>query len=61
MHLDSSFLESFAASNAPERLPSTLNQLKVLALSDVCYSNLDYVSWALCLLKSSPNLHKLQG
>ncbi|KAG5521286.1 hypothetical protein RHGRI_033741 [Rhododendron griersonianum] len=60
MHLDGSFLESFAAENVPERLPSTLNQLKALALSDVCYSNLDHVSWALCLLRSSPNLHKLQ-
>ncbi|KAI8527430.1 hypothetical protein RHMOL_Rhmol12G0074900 [Rhododendron molle] len=61
MHLDSSILESFDAGNVPERLPSTLNQLKVLVLSDVCYSNLDHVSWALCLLRSSPNLHKLQS
>ncbi|KAE9454470.1 hypothetical protein C3L33_13621, partial [Rhododendron williamsianum] len=61
MHLDSSILESFDAGNVPERLPSTLNQLKVLVLSDVCYSNLDHVSWALCLLRSSPNLHKLRS
>ncbi|KAH7834789.1 hypothetical protein Vadar_019746 [Vaccinium darrowii] len=61
MNLDSSFLESFAANNVPERLPSTLNQLKVLVLSDVCYSNLDHVSWALCLLRSSPNLRKLRS
>ncbi|KAF7124799.1 hypothetical protein RHSIM_Rhsim12G0069300 [Rhododendron simsii] len=61
MHLDSSILESFDAGNVPERLPCTLNQLKVLVLSDVCYSNLDHVSWALCLLRSSPNLHKLRS
>ncbi|XP_058193533.1 F-box/FBD/LRR-repeat protein At1g13570-like isoform X1 [Rhododendron vialii] len=61
MHLDSSILESFDAGNVPERLPSTLDQLKVLVLSDVCYFNLDHVSWALCLLRSSPNLHKLRS
>ncbi|KAH7833861.1 hypothetical protein Vadar_010518 [Vaccinium darrowii] len=61
MHLDMPFLESFAAGNVPKRLPNTLNQLKVLALSDVCYANLDHVSWALCLLRSSPNLHKLKS
>ncbi|KAE9454319.1 hypothetical protein C3L33_13775, partial [Rhododendron williamsianum] len=60
MHLDSSFLESFAAGNVPERLPSTLILLKVLVLSGVCYFDLDHVSWALCLLRSSPNLHKLR-
>jgi len=61
MNLHGAFLESFAADNIPERLPSTLNQLKVLVLSDVCYSYLDHLSWAFCLLRSSPNLHKLQS
>ncbi|KAH7834123.1 hypothetical protein Vadar_012906 [Vaccinium darrowii] len=61
MNLHGAFLESFAAYNVPERLPCTLNQLKVLILYDVCYSNLDHVSWALCLLRSSPNLRKLRS
>ncbi|XP_058192018.1 uncharacterized protein LOC131309387 [Rhododendron vialii] len=60
MHLDSSFLESFAAGHIPERIPSTLNRLKFLALFDVCYDILDHVSRALCLLRSFPNLERVE-
>jgi hypothetical protein len=63
MHLDSSFLKTFAAGNILERLPSTLNQLKVLVLSNAYDDNLDYLSilsWAFCLLRSAPNLHRLE-
>ncbi|KAH7834514.1 hypothetical protein Vadar_016895 [Vaccinium darrowii] len=62
MRLNSFFLKTFAAGNIPERLPSTLNQLKVLVLSNAYDDNLDYVSilsWAFCLLRSAPNLHRL--
>ncbi|KAH7834648.1 hypothetical protein Vadar_018224 [Vaccinium darrowii] len=64
IHLDSSFFKTFAAGNIPERLPSTLNRLKVLVLSNAYDDNLDYVSilsWAFCLLRSAPNLHRLNS
>ncbi|XP_058193518.1 F-box/FBD/LRR-repeat protein At1g13570-like isoform X1 [Rhododendron vialii] len=59
MHLDRPFLESFAAGHIPESIPSTLNHLKVLALSYISTCVVDHVSHALCLLRSFPNLERV--
>uniref|UniRef100_A0A7N2L7M6 FBD domain-containing protein n=1 Tax=Quercus lobata TaxID=97700 RepID=A0A7N2L7M6_QUELO len=50
-----------AAGNIPDRLPTTLEFLNSLVLSEICFGNLREVSCALCLLiRSSPNLQKLK-
>ncbi|XP_075665513.1 F-box/FBD/LRR-repeat protein At1g13570-like [Castanea sativa] len=53
-------LMSFAAGNIPDRLPATLEFLKTVVLSKICFGSLREVSCALCLIRSSPNLQKLK-
>ncbi|GFZ21506.1 hypothetical protein Acr_29g0006680 [Actinidia rufa] len=59
LHLDGSVLELWAAVDIPRRLPSSLNHVKVLVLSDICYYSLHNILCALSLIRSSPNLLKL--
>ncbi|KAM3377616.1 F-box/FBD/LRR-repeat protein like [Capsicum galapagoense] len=44
----------------PEKLPSALNCLKRLYLSEVCVAEHVEVAWALCLIRSSPYLEELE-
>ncbi|KAM4111786.1 hypothetical protein ACJW30_05G092500 [Castanea mollissima] len=53
-------LFSFAAGNIPDRLPATLEFLKTVVLSKICFGSLREVSCALSLVRSSPNLQKLK-
>lgn len=63
-HLDwdySNFRFMFAGpGEVPTKLPSTLNCLKRLYLSEICLEELVEVAWALCLLRSSPYLEELE-
>ncbi|KAA8529249.1 hypothetical protein F0562_033952 [Nyssa sinensis] len=52
-------LKSLAAGGIPERLPTTLDHLKILKLSDMSFGELDVVACALLLIRSSPNLNKV--
>ncbi|GMY26730.1 F-box/FBD/LRR-repeat protein At1g13570-like isoform X1 [Fagus crenata] len=55
-----SLLVFLAAGNIPDRLPATLEFLKTLVLSEICFGVLREASCALCLIRSSPNLEKLK-
>ncbi|KAM3291132.1 hypothetical protein P3S67_019421 [Capsicum chacoense] len=44
----------------PGKLPSALNCLKRLYLSEVCVAEHVEVAWALCLIRSSPYLEELE-
>ncbi|KAJ8529841.1 hypothetical protein K7X08_036676 [Anisodus acutangulus] len=44
----------------PKVLPSSLNCLKRLYLSEICLEELVEVAWALCLIRSSPYLEELE-
>ncbi|XP_059317064.1 F-box/FBD/LRR-repeat protein At1g13570-like [Lycium ferocissimum] len=59
LHLDYYSLRFFAG-EVPEQLPSALNCLKRLCLSDISLDELDVASCALCLIKSSPNLQEIE-
>ncbi|KAL7251134.1 hypothetical protein ACSBR1_013044 [Camellia fascicularis] len=49
-----------AAGGVPHRLPTTANLLKVLALHNFRFNDLEHISCALFLIRSCPNLTKLQ-
>ncbi|KAF5745322.1 hypothetical protein HS088_TW07G00906 [Tripterygium wilfordii] len=55
-----SFLKYLSVGNIPLRLPTTLNRLKSLELPEIYFNSIDDVRFALCLIKSSPNLKKLK-
>ncbi|XP_059648659.1 F-box/FBD/LRR-repeat protein At1g13570-like isoform X2 [Cornus florida] len=50
------FVKFLTVANVPERLPFTLDHLKILELNTLCLGEIADVSFALCLIKSSPNL-----
>ncbi|KAK4339965.1 hypothetical protein RND71_041427 [Anisodus tanguticus] len=62
LHWDySNFRFMFAGpAEVPKVLPSSLNCLKRLYLSEICLEELVEVAWALCLIRSSPYLEELQ-
>lgn len=49
-----------AVGNVPEKLPTMLNNLRSLELSEISFTVMDELSSALCLIRSSPNLQKLK-
>ncbi|KAF5727782.1 hypothetical protein HS088_TW22G01479 [Tripterygium wilfordii] len=55
-----SFIKYLSVGNIPLRLPTTLNRLKSLELPAIYFNCIDDVRFALCLIKSSPNLKKLK-
>uniref|UniRef100_A0A5B6ZGW5 F-box domain-containing protein n=1 Tax=Davidia involucrata TaxID=16924 RepID=A0A5B6ZGW5_DAVIN len=59
LHMDYHYVKSLAAGGIPERLPTTLDHLKILKLSNICFGVLNEVACALLLIRSSPNLHKV--
>ncbi|KAL7219809.1 hypothetical protein ACSBR2_012802 [Camellia fascicularis] len=60
LNLDGFFIKILAAGGVPHRLPNTANLLKVLALHNFRFNDLDHISCALFLIRSCPNLTKLQ-
>ncbi|XP_043705462.1 F-box/FBD/LRR-repeat protein At1g13570-like [Telopea speciosissima] len=53
------FLKFFVADLIPKRLSNTFYHLKKLDL-EICFNDLHMISVGLCLIRSAPNLHKLQ-
>ncbi|KAK1355600.1 FBD domain-containing protein [Heracleum sosnowskyi] len=49
-----------AAGGSPNRLSKPLPYLKTLNMCDINFTHLSEVSCLLCLIRSAPNLHKLQ-
>ncbi|KAA8529248.1 hypothetical protein F0562_033953 [Nyssa sinensis] len=60
LHLTYHYAKSLAAGGILKRLPTTLDQLKILKLSYICFEELEEVACALLLIKSSPNLQKVK-
>ncbi|KAK2972619.1 hypothetical protein RJ640_008115, partial [Escallonia rubra] len=60
LSLDGLFLKILAIGTAPRRLPTMVTCLKFLTLSQLQFTELDHVSCILCLLRSSPNLERLE-
>ncbi|XP_022871921.1 F-box/FBD/LRR-repeat protein At1g13570-like [Olea europaea var. sylvestris] len=60
LHLQAYVLEGLAEYGAPKKLPVTLKTLKTLHLSDMYFEKIDEISCALCLIRSSPSLQKLE-
>lgn len=60
LYLEGYFLEFLALGNVPKRLPILFNNLKVLHLDEMDFSNLDEILCSLCLITSSPNLEELR-
>ncbi|GAV86673.1 LOW QUALITY PROTEIN: FBD domain-containing protein, partial [Cephalotus follicularis] len=58
--LNNGILKYLAEDSIPEMLPSTLDHLKRLELYDLNLGIKAQVSCALCLIRSSPNLQKLE-
>nr|XP_043625890.1 F-box/FBD/LRR-repeat protein At1g13570-like [Erigeron canadensis] len=58
LHLSSKYIKYLSAGGMPQKLPTSLVYLKTLYL-DVCFMKQDEISCALCLLRSSPNLEKI--
>ncbi|KAI8021912.1 F-box/FBD/LRR-repeat protein [Camellia lanceoleosa] len=58
--LDKQILEFLAVGGVPKSLPSTMNRLKILNLFQVSFHKIDQVSCVLFLIRSSPNLQKLE-
>lgn len=52
--------QGLAEYGAPKKLPVTLKTLKTLHLSDMYFEKIDEISCALCLIRSSPSLQKLE-
>lgn len=59
LHLDHNSVWFFAG-EVPKQLPSALNSLKRLYLSDISLDELDVASCVLCLIKSSPFLQEIK-
>ncbi|KAF7124413.1 hypothetical protein RHSIM_Rhsim12G0067900 [Rhododendron simsii] len=57
--LDFGYVKGIAASGVPTRLPTTLNNLKYIMLNEFCFGERDEVSVLICLIRSSPNLEKI--
>ncbi|XP_057998657.1 F-box/FBD/LRR-repeat protein At1g13570-like [Hevea brasiliensis] len=53
------FLKFLAMGGVQNRLTKTLQHLRILHLSGICFEKIEEVSCALCLIRSSPNLEKL--
>uniref|UniRef100_A0A5B6ZHD4 F-box domain-containing protein n=1 Tax=Davidia involucrata TaxID=16924 RepID=A0A5B6ZHD4_DAVIN len=54
------YVKSLAAGGIPEGLPTTLDHLKILKLSEICFGEPDEVACVLLLIRSSPNLQKVR-
>ncbi|KAL2531542.1 F-box/fbd/LRR-repeat protein [Abeliophyllum distichum] len=57
--IDSYFMKILAAGQLQTRLPVSLIHLKILKLFEICLDSPDDLSYVLCLIRSSPNLQKL--
>ncbi|KAL8146270.1 hypothetical protein AgCh_004135 [Apium graveolens] len=53
------FIEYLAAGGSPNRLPKPLPCLKTLNICDINFTDISEVSCLLCLIRSAPNLFKL--
>ncbi|KAK9277695.1 hypothetical protein L1049_007242 [Liquidambar formosana] len=60
LFLEVNSLKFLAAGGVPDRLSTPANQLKILMLSPINFSDFDLLSLTLCLIRSSPNLQKLE-
>ncbi|XP_059648650.1 F-box/FBD/LRR-repeat protein At1g13570-like isoform X2 [Cornus florida] len=60
LQLGRRFVKFLIVGGVPERLLFTLDLLKVLQLDEVYCGKIAEVSFVLCLIKSSPNLQKLE-
>ncbi|XP_059648657.1 F-box/FBD/LRR-repeat protein At1g13570-like isoform X2 [Cornus florida] len=54
------FVKFLTVAGVPQRLLFTLDHLKVLQLYDICFGEIVNVSFLLCLIKSSPNLKRIE-
>ncbi|XP_051149691.1 F-box/FBD/LRR-repeat protein At1g13570-like isoform X1 [Andrographis paniculata] len=53
-------MQVLALGGAPEKLPNHLDNLALIQLSDIDLGHTDEVACALCLIRSSPNLQRLE-
>ncbi|CAK7326457.1 unnamed protein product [Dovyalis caffra] len=60
LSVDYYFLKDLAVPDSSMRLQTTLNHLKFLKMLELSYAEVEEVSPALCLIRSSPNLQKLE-
>ncbi|XP_058193475.1 F-box/FBD/LRR-repeat protein At1g13570-like isoform X2 [Rhododendron vialii] len=60
LELDPYNIKFMAVGGVPKSLPTTLACLKVLKLYDICFGDVSLVSNILCLIRSSPNMEKLE-
>jgi hypothetical protein len=51
--------KDLAVPDSSVMLQASLTNLKFLEINDLCYAEVEEVSCALCLIRSSPNLQKL--
>ncbi|XP_071717759.1 F-box/FBD/LRR-repeat protein At1g13570-like [Rutidosis leptorrhynchoides] len=58
--IDGYFLEFSIAKEIPKWLPHPVNSLKILCLMNLQFCDLDQLQCALCILRSSPNLERLE-
>ncbi|XP_051151677.1 F-box/FBD/LRR-repeat protein At1g13570-like isoform X2 [Andrographis paniculata] len=59
LHLQAYALEDLVEHGAPNPLPVSLTTLKNLHLSDMYFEKIDEASCAICFIRSSPNLQRL--
>ncbi|XP_052187209.1 F-box/FBD/LRR-repeat protein At1g13570-like [Diospyros lotus] len=59
LELDYGCLQLISAGGIPERLPTTLSNLKILELSFIRFEHVFELSSIFCLIRSSPHLEKL--
>ncbi|XP_058192019.1 F-box/FBD/LRR-repeat protein At1g13570-like [Rhododendron vialii] len=60
LELDYYHLKAMTAGGVPNRHPNTLTHLKILKLHLICLEKVDEIYMVLCLIRSSPNLEKIQ-
>ncbi|KAI8527406.1 hypothetical protein RHMOL_Rhmol12G0072500 [Rhododendron molle] len=60
LELDPYNIKFMAAGGVPKSLPTTLAHLKILKLINICFGDVSLVSNILCLIRSSPNMEKLE-
>ncbi|XP_059650288.1 F-box/FBD/LRR-repeat protein At1g13570-like [Cornus florida] len=60
LNLGYRFVAFLTVAGVPERLPFTLDHLQNLELWELCFGEIAELAFALCLLKSSPNLEYFQ-
>lgn len=58
--LDYYHLKAMAGGVVQNILPTTFTHLKILKLCLICFEKVDEISMVLCLIRSSPNLEKIQ-